>query len=337
MVDEDTARDEMSTRDQACPANPEQPRRPRALDRCLVLAGSAALVSGLGCATLPENHVQRALYSDARQVIETRQRLGWIIDRMEYEAAAPSLLQSVCQVPQGKRIELLDWLDARIEAEGGPAEAAYQREGEDLDAISELLTLERMLGALEYADALSSDDCPFWLEPDPEFDGVQTDTHRFVLLAETFGGPALIFKDGVQLGGGGALRIMPGYGVSDRLTIALGVELGGSGALSGVGTDEEQEIVARPTGAVPLLLRIHDDTWVYDLELAAITQYYEDSLSIPPGARIALAGGIKTVRIGRIMPIALGFVAYEVEPAYRDLPISHAFRIGTRIGVDYDP
>jgi hypothetical protein len=290
-----------------------------------------------GCATLPDDPVQRALYSDVRQVIETRERIGWIIDRTEYEAAAPSLLQSACQVPQEARIELLDWLDERIEEEGGPAEEAYHREDDDLDAIGELLTLERMRNALEYTDTLSQDDCPFWLERDPEFAGVQTDTHRFLLLAESFGGGSLIFRDGINLGGGGALRVMPGYGFTDRLTIAMGVELGGSGAVSGVGTDEEQKIVARPTGAVPVLFRIHDDTWVYDLELAALTQYYEDSLSLPPGGRLALAAGIKTVRIGAVMPIAVGFVAYEVEPAYRDLPTSHAIRIGTRVGLDYDP
>ncbi|MBW2454265.1 MAG: hypothetical protein JRI68_07135 [Deltaproteobacteria bacterium] len=301
----------------------------------LIALGASSL--SLGCATLPDDPVQRALYSDARQVVETRERIGWIIDRTEYEAASSSLLQSVCQVPQDKTIELLDWLDGRIAEEGGPAEEAYRREDEDLGAIDELLTLERMRGALEYTDSLTQDDCPFWLEPDPEFTGVQTDTHRFLLLVESFGGGSLIFKGGVHLGGGGALRVMPGYGFTDRLTIAMGIELGGSGAVSGVGTDEDQEIVARPTGAIPLLFRLHDDTWVYDLELAAITQYYEDSLSLPPGGRIALAAGIKTVRIGSLMPIAVGFLGYEIEPAYRDLPVSHAIRIGTRVGVDFDP
>ncbi|RLB61898.1 MAG: hypothetical protein DRI90_10320 [Deltaproteobacteria bacterium] len=315
--------------------NPTWPRRRRASDG--VLATLLTLILGPGCATLPTDHVQRSLYSDTRQVVDTRQRIGWVIDRTEYEGAAPSLLQSVCQVHLEKRIELLDWLDSRIEEEGGPAEAAYRREGEDLDAIDELLTLERMRGALEYADALTNDDCPFWLEPDEDFDGIQTDTFRFVLLAESFGAMSLILRGGVQLGGGGALRILPGYGLNDRLTLAGGIEIGGSGALSGVGTDEKQEIVARPTGALPVLLRVHDDTWVYDLELAALTQYYEDSLSFPPGGRIAVGGGIKTVRIGSIMPIAVGFVAYEIEPAYRDLPVSHAFRIGTRVGIDYDP
>jgi hypothetical protein len=316
---------------------PAWPDRRGASHRAMVLASLLTLVLGLGCATLPDDHVQRSLYNDLRQVVDTRQRIGWVVDRTEYEGAAPSVLQSVCQVPQEDRIELLDWLDARIDEEGGPAEAAYRREGEDLDAVKELLTLERMRGALEYADALSNDDCPFWLEPDQEFDGVQSDTYRFVLLAESLGGMSLIFRDGVQLGGGGALRLLPGYGFTDRFTLAMGLEIGGSGAVSGVGTDEEQEIVARPTGALPLVLRMHDDTWVYDLELAALTQYYKDSVSFPPGARIALGAGIKTVRIGSIMPIAVGFLAYEVEPAYRDLPVSHSFRIGTRVGLDYDP
>ena len=52
---------------------------------------------------------------------------------------------------------------------------------------------------------------------------------------------------------------------------------------------------------------------------------------------MALAAGIKTVRIGSVMPIAVGVLAYEIEPAYRDLPTSHAIRVGTRVGVNYDP
>ena len=145
-----------------------QPRScPEGLARWVALGA----VLSAGCATLPDEPVQRALYSDVRQVVETRERIGWIVDRTEYEAAAPSLLQSVCQVSHEERIQLLDWLDERIAEEGGPAEEAYRREDEDLGAIDELLTLERMRGALEHADALTQDDCPFWMGNSTGADG----------------------------------------------------------------------------------------------------------------------------------------------------------------------
>jgi hypothetical protein len=289
-----------------------------------------------GCATLPDDPVERALYADLRQIVDTRQRTGWVVDGYEYEDAANGLMQSVCQVQEEKRLDLLDWFEDRIDEEGGPAAEAYEREGQDLGAIDELLTLERMRGALAYADERAAERCPFWLRPDPEFAGVQTDTDRVVILAESLGGLSLILRDGIQFGGGGALRIMPAYGFSDRLTVASGLEVGGQGSISGVGTDEEQELEARPTGAIPLLFRLHDDTWVYDFEAAAISQYYQQAIS-PPGLRTAFGVGIGSVRIGSFMPYFVGFLAHEIEPSFKDLPLSHAIRVGTRIGINFDP
>jgi hypothetical protein len=279
------------------------------------------------CATMPKDPVQRALYADARQIVETQERTGWRIDRYEIEDVAPTLLPSVCQVQEEKRLELLDW------------EVAFEREGgEDIDDINdEILTLERMRDALTYADEHAAEECPFWLKPDPEFAGVQTDTDRFVILAESFGGLSLIYQGQVLFGFGGAFRLMPGYGVTDRLTIALGIELGGSGGVSGVGSDAEQKLTARPEGAVPLTFRLHDDTWIYAFEVAGLTQYHDGHVAWPPGVRGLFGVGIGSVRIGALMPFALGFLSYEYFPAFRDLPESHGVRLGTSVGVNFDP
>lgn len=291
-----------------------------------------------GCATLPNDPVERALYSDLRQIVDTEERVGWVIDRYEIQEVAPAALQSVCQVSEEHRFSLLDWLDQRIDEEGGPAEEAYEREGQDVTEIEEILTLTRMRAVLSYADERAADECPFWYKADPDFDGVQTDRHRFIALAESIGGLMLIARsDGVFLGGGGGLRVLPGYGFSDRLTLALGLEVGGSGAVSQDPNNEgEQTFTARPGGAIPLIIRFHDDTWVYDIELAGLAQYHDDTIS-PPGVRAAFAVGIGSVRIGSIMPMGVGFIGYELNPAFHDLPTSHAIRIGTRVGINYDP
>jgi hypothetical protein len=290
-----------------------------------------------GCATMPDGPVQRALYADARQIVETQERTGWRIDRYEIEDVAPSILESVCQVSEEERFKLLDWLEMRILQEGGPSEEAYDEAGGDIDEVDgEILTLERMRDAISYADERADDECPFYLKPDPEFAGVQTDTDRFVILAESFGGLSLIYQGEVLFGAGGAFRLLPGYGVSDRVTLAAGVELGGSGAVSGVGSEEGQELSARPQGAVPFITRIHDDTFVFDFEAAALAQIYAGTVT-PPGVRGLFGVGIGSVRIGSLMPMALGFVAYEFYPSFRDLPPSHAVRLGTRIGVNFDP
>ena len=299
--------------------------------------GSSLLLGALaGCATLPQSRPQRALYSDVRQVVETRERIGWLIDRHEIESATPSVLQSVCQVREEDRFELLEWLERRIDEEGGPAELAYEEVDEDLGEIEELLTLERMRDTLAHADATAARDCPFYLKPDADFSGVQTDTDRFIVVAESFGGLSIIIQDeSVLLGGGGALRIIPAYGLGDRVTVGLGFEMGGIGGVSQ--GESEQVVTARPAGGVPFLFRVHDDTWLYDLELSAITQYADGDVRFPPGIRVAPAVGISSVRITGIMPVALGMVAYEYLPPFKDLPASHAIRFGTRVGVDFDP
>lgn len=288
----------------------------------------------VGCATLPGTPVRRALYSDVRQVVETRERIGWLADSYEIRNAAPTVLQSVCQVSEEDRVALLDWFDARIEAEGGPADVAFERTG-DLDDVEELLTLERMRDTLEHTDAMADTECPFWLKPDSEFAGVQTDTDRFILLGESGGGLSMIVRgDKILIGGGGGLRLMPGYGFTDRFTMAAGVELGGTGGVSP--GDEEPSLSARPHGGIPVLLRFNDDTWRYDLELTPLVQYIEGQVN-HPGFRIAPAMGISSVRIAGIMPIIMGMVAYEFNPAFNELPASHTLRLGTRVGFDFDP
>lgn len=296
-----------------------------------------ALASLTGCATLPQAPVQRALYIDARQIVETEERLGWQIDSSEIEDVTPAMLQSVCQVSEVERIKLLDWLDQRIEEEGGSAEKVWRENDKSLSAAKTLLTLERIRDALEHADQVAEEDCPFWLEEDPDFDGLQADTNRFLILGESFGGLMLLIRDGgVAVGGGGSLRLLPGYGFGHLVTVALGIEVGGTGALT-QNEEGSQELSARPAGGIPLVVRFHDDTWVYDVEVAALTQYYREEILLPPGFRVAGAVGLTSVRIGDFMPIASGFLAYEYYPSFLDLPEQHGIRIGTKVGINYDP
>ncbi|MEM9691694.1 MAG: hypothetical protein AAGA56_04060 [Myxococcota bacterium] len=293
----------------------------------------------VGCAPLPEPVVQRSLYIDARQLVKTEERLGWLIDRTEIEDLTPSMLQSVCQVSEEDRIELLDWIDSEVARFGGPSRERYLENDKSMTGLGSLVTLERVRALLERTDELAAADCPYYLESDPEFRGVQQDTERFVVLGETFGGLMVLFREGqVNLGAAGSGRIMPAWGIDDRVTVATGVELG---ATAVVELQDEQtnatSVAARPAGGIPVLVRIHDDTWVFDAEAAVLTQYYQERLLLPPGARAATAVGLSSVRIAGFMPVGSLFVAYEYYPAFRDLPRQHGIRFGTKVGLDWDP
>ena len=235
-----------------------------------VLAPLLALVLA-GCATLPEGRAESALYVDVRKAVALRESAEWIVDRLEVAGIAESAMRSACQVDAPARERLVAWLDARIEAEGGPAEARWRR---DHDApIGEALSLERVRAVVRYADE-HAHECPFWLDADATFDGVQTDARRLVLLAESFGGGGLIVsRGGVRLGGGGGGRLTVAWGLDQRLTIGLGAELGGIGTFGGEDTSGARALVARFTAAVPLVLRVTNLSRILDLELAPTARW----------------------------------------------------------------
>ncbi len=301
---------------------------------------AAALITGVGavgCSAMPDEPVERALYDDLRRIVETSERTGWLIDRLEIDEAAPAALQSVCRVAQPNRLSLRKWLDGRITSEGGPAKEAYERAGQDLSAVGELLTLERARALLAEADRIAADDCPFWLKPDDQFSGIQSNRRRFIVLAESMGSFSTYLKDGeITIGGGGGARIMPAWGVGDSVTIALGAEVGGRGQFS-ASDDGDPALTAGIAGAIPLLIRFQDLTWFYDIEVAGLTLWRDSKLTWPPGVRVGVSVGISAIRISNFLPYVAGWAGYEFHPGDDEFPDVHTIRIGTRVGFDWDP
>ena len=208
-----------------------------------------------GCATLPEHPVERALYSDLDTLVSTRQRIAWVADRFEVENLASAAMRSTCAVAPERRRALRTWLDGRVAEEGGSGEAVWRAAGEDLRAARTILTLERVRALLDYTDEHAAADCPFWLEPDTGFSGVHAATGRFVLMAESMGSAQLVLRsEDFNLGGHGLLRILPAVGLSDRFTIASGIEAGGSSTFPRDG--DTRSLAAAWVGGLPLLFRV---------------------------------------------------------------------------------
>lgn len=298
----------------------------------------AALLSTAlsACASLPAGRAESALYIDVRKAVELRESSEWVVDRLEVEALAASAMRSACQVDAPARERLLTWLDAEIASVGGSAEAQYRA---DHDAsIGRALSLERVRAVVQYADE-HAHECPFWLEPDTAFAGVQTDAYRFVLLADSVGGGGLIVSGGsTRLGGGGGGRLTFALGLDQRVTIGIGAEVGGIGSFGGPDPTGGRSLVARFTAAVPLLLRLTNVSRILDLELAATARWSATDLRMPPGVRAAIGYGLTTVRVGPFMPTGVLFVSYEYLPPSQDgLDAEHLILIGTKVGLDFDP
>jgi hypothetical protein len=163
-------------------------RAVRTIPRSTFAVFAAFALSALSaCAPLPPTVTGRALYIDARKALSGESRLGWTVDRVELEEAAAQVEPSACRVTPAERQALRSWVAARVAASGGPAEAQY-RAGRDIDDLQDVLELERVGALLDQVELHMPEDCPFWVEPDPEFEGLHSSGHRFVLIGESMGG-----------------------------------------------------------------------------------------------------------------------------------------------------
>lgn len=302
-----------------------------------VALAAAALATCVGCVRLPQAPPERALYLDLRAIVETRARIDWVVDEHEVREASPAIMTSACQATPEARLALAGWLDGRLTEEGGPSRVQWAEAGEDIDAVEEALLIERISAALAYAEA-NRVDCPYWLRPDAGFTGVQTNTDRFVLLAESMGSGQLVIQEGeVAIGGTGLGRLIPAWGVSDRLTLGIGAEVGVASTFPRTESGG-RSVKAVATAGVPLLLRVHDGTLRYDLDLAAVTRATRNEYEgLRYGGRVGLGLGVATLRIAGVMPYAMIWAGYEYLAPGAGEPETHIMRAGSRVGINWDP
>ena len=303
-----------------------------------LLLWTVALASTHGCASLPDDRAERALYLDVRKIVSAEQRTGWVVDRLELDHVAPLAMRSICQAEPEVRRRVLSWLDARVAEGGGSAKALWERSGRERSGgVDELLLLERVRMTVAAGDGNSEADCPFWLPEDPEFVGVQASAYRFVLMLESRGGLFGLVRDGkVEFGGGGGGRILGAYGFDHRFSLALGVELAG-GAFPQESTDGGISLSTTFGTAVPLLLRTHLPGLLIDVEVAPVVWFTTRTAAFPPGLRASAGVGLPGLRSGAFMPYAMLWLGYEYHPPRGSQPEVHVFGLGTRIGLDLDP
>lgn len=305
--------------------------------RAGLVAGLAGLVV-LGCGAAPAGRAERGLYEDLRRVVEHEERTGsWVIDRYAVDHAADTTLASACLTTPETRERLDAWLASRISALGGPAEDAYARRGHDLGAVSKIRFYERVRMLVRLSIERGPTECPFWMEQDPDFDGVQTNTAGFGMLLESIGSGALLVSNGrVALGGGGGGRIMPAWAFSPSVLVALGAEVGGMGSFPEDASGSRQ-LEARFSIGVPLLLRLRAGTQHVDLEVTGSNRFTESEFPFAPGIRFAVGYGLSTIRSGGFLPTGGLWVGYELRPAHGSTLTEHAILLGTRVGFDWTP
>lgn len=270
----------------------------------------------------------KALVIDLERLVEVQQGGGWRIDRYELEDMMPPALQTVCKVPRDIRLRVLAWYDRRISLLGGPVEEAFKKT-QKLSSVTELLFVTRQRMLLVEADRRSVRECPFWLTPDRGFHGIQSDRHRYTFSLETGGLIQLRHTENRwTYGGGGVIRALVGRGF-EHTSILVGAEFAG-GAMLRLGNTGSFVINYFP--ALPLVLRMHDRTYHYDVEVAPVLLFQADDTRFSYGLRFGLGGGVQGKRTRGIIPWAGIAFAYETYfPGAR--PLMSFLRGGLRVGL----
>ncbi len=284
------------------------------------------------CTPMPERRDARGLYADLYKAVDFRENNDWVVDRLEVEDSLESIMASVCATDRDAREDVRLFVGTQIAAEGGPSEALFRREGLSR-RVKSVRRMERVLVMLDAAEDAAVD-CPYWLQPDADFAGVESDERRFVVLAETRGGGALVVSDrAVAVGGGGGARLLLGGGFGPRVTLGVGFELGVEGRLpeNDVGRRSFEGILA---SSVPMVLRVRDMSRVVDVELAW-TQRHDSPTR--HGVRVGVGYGLTTPRVSAFMPYGVIWVGYGITPAAHGEPTDHTLWLGTRVGFDWDP
>lgn len=301
-----------------------------------LLAIAAFVTWSAGARAEPLGEDARGLLADVERIVSVEQSLGWFVDRRAYEEVLPALLQSVCRAPPSARLEARAELERRSR-QAGSSRVLFARAGRELDsATKEALFLERQLGALAHALERAPHDCPFFVEPEPDFIGRQTDRNRFTLSLETGGMLQLRRTEGDwTFGGGGTARLLPGWGFGGVVTVLAGAEFGG-GAMIRPGVRPTQ-LAINYFPAIPVVVRFHDVSWHYDLELAPVALFQADDQDLSYGVRVGGTIGVAALRTRGFLPWA--GLAVAVERYFENDARSAAtfLRGGLRVGLMWDP
>jgi hypothetical protein len=300
-----------------------------------LLAGAAFLCPTSAAAAEPPRAV-RALLDDLEKIVEVQVSVGWKIDRYEIEEMMPDALLSVCRTTEDTRSAALTALDERLDDLGGPPEEAYRASGGRYKAIGPNLFVGRIRALLEEAIRRAPSECPFYIEQEPDFTGVQTDAHRFSISAAGGGLFTLQHWGGkvFKIGGGGSGRLLLSYGLTPRWSIMAGPELGVTAIFDQ--TEVSTNFPLQFVGATPIVVRLRSVTWHYDIEAAPLGFYTQTEGEVSFGLRGGFLVGVSTLRIRGIMPwFGVGANVEYIFPTDVRGGLT-LLKGGARVGFDWD-
>jgi hypothetical protein len=276
------------------------------------------------------------ILADLRRIVGAEEASGWFVDETHLAGLLPTMLQTVCRATPEARREALRRVEAERRQAGDPREL-FTRAGDKLDDdASRALTLDRQQALLARTIQSVEGSCPFWVRPEPGFDGRQTDANRWGINLESGGLLQLRHTAGSwTYGGGGVGRLLVSYGFRGVFSVLGGLELAGGAMLRpDSGTSG---FVINYLPALPLVLRLHDGSLHYDLEVAGVSIFQADNTHPSFGGRLGLGFGVSALRTRFFIPWAGFGIAYEHYLEGGERPAQDFLRAGLRVGAVWNP
>ena len=297
-------------------------------------------LAGMICACahqpVPADRSTSALYRDLQRLVSLSGAAGWEVDRVEVEEMLPPALMSVCRVHPERRAELLLWLDKRIAARGGDVADVYRRRGRDLSRVDELLELTRVRLVLEHSIQAADRDCPFWIEPEAGFSGLQILDDRW-LISLGGGGKGIVVDQGsrTDLNFGGAGRLLFGRAFGRRWALLAGAEAGASASFPKDDMGERGSLVLGIDFVAPLVVRYRLVNSYAEIEAGPLLIVRETETRDPePGFHVGVSFGAAASRRRLFLPGAAFGISFErTFPDGQDQALN-MFKLGFRVAID---
>lgn len=305
----------------------------RALCVALVGAVSGAAASARADDATDERGA-RGLLADLRRVVRAEESGGWFVDSAHYRAMAPQLLQSVCLATPAARARAVE-LSAEASRAAGDPRALFAAQGRWTGAARDAAHKDRAANALALAVHAAPAECPYWVVPTRGFDGRHSDLRRLTANFESGGLLQVRRTQGTwTYGGGGVVRLLAGYGLAPGASLLLGGEFAGGAMLRP--HVRPSSFVVNYFPAVPVVLRLWDDSMHYDLEVAPVFLFQADDGRVSHGGRLGFSFGVAALKGRHVIPWAGAAFAVEHYVASGGRGDAQFFRGGLRVGVVWD-
>lgn len=275
-----------------------------------------------------------ALLFDLQRIVGAESDAGWLIDELEQTAIQADVMESVCRATPPVRAQALALLERDSAQEGDPRQL-YERAGGELTGeVKAALATSRQLQALRRGVAAAGT-CPFWVHPESEFRGLQSTRDRWVVNFDTGGTAQLRRTQGEwAVGAGGFGRALAGYSFT-RVTLLAGLEFGGGALVEP--NEQPTSLVVNYIPALPLLVRLHRNSWNVDFEAASVALFQASDTRWSYGVRGGVTVGVSALRVRGVLPWVGLAVASEYHFGNSARPEAWYLRGGLRVGGVWDP